>query len=180
MGAQADGHERITARILEPMAKASAAGWQKPSIATRQNTLQPMNAGTMREYRDVNLLMLSAAAEINSHQDGRWASFRQWQQIGAQVRRGEKGTPVVFTKELPPRGGNAATGGPISGQFEESAAEATGAGTYLLAKTSTIFNTAEVEGETLLAPSPSTTPGSQIRLSAVISPHKPFCQPQET
>ena len=61
---------------------------------------------------------------------------------------GEKETPVVFTKELPRRGSNEATGGPISGQFEDFAAEATGAGTYLLAKTSTIFNTAEVEGAT--------------------------------
>jgi hypothetical protein len=91
---------------------------------------------------------LWAAAEITGYQDGRWASFKQCQQIGAQVRWGEKGTPVVFTKTLPRRGGNAATGGPISGQFKESAAEATGAGTYLLAKSSTIFNTAEVESVT--------------------------------
>jgi antirestriction protein ArdC len=80
---------------------------------TGQNTLQQVNAATKREYRGVNVLMLWAAAEITGYQDGRWATFKQWQQIGAQVRRGERGTPLVFCKELPRRGG-AAAGGPIT------------------------------------------------------------------
>ena len=63
------------------------------------------------------------------------------------MRRGEKGTPVVFYKELPRRGG-AAADGPISGQFEGAAAEATQSGTYLLAKTTYVFNAAQVEGDT--------------------------------
>ncbi len=65
------------------------------------------------------------------------------------MRRAEKGTPVVFYKELPRRGGDAAAGGPISGQFEGAAAEATGSGTYLLTKTSYVFNAAQVDGDTL-------------------------------
>jgi hypothetical protein len=59
-----------------------------------------------------------------------------------------RGTPVVFYKELQRRGGDAAAGGPISGQFEQAAAEATKAGTYLMAKTSYVFNAAKVEGDT--------------------------------
>ena len=97
--------KRITARNIEQMETASAAGWQKPWITTGQNTLQPVNAATRREYRGVNVLMLWAAAEITGYQDGRWANFKQWQQIGAQVRRGEKGTPMVFDKKLQRRGG---------------------------------------------------------------------------
>ena len=105
MGEQADSYLRITARIIEQMETASAAGWQKPWITTGQNTLQPVNAATRREYRGVNVLMLWAAAEISGYKDGRWANFKQWQQIGAQVRRGEKGTAIVFDKELQRRGG---------------------------------------------------------------------------
>lgn len=85
---QADIDERITAWIIEQMATASAAGWQKPWITTGQNTLQPVNAATRREYRGVNVLMLWASAEITGKKDGRWASFKQWQQISSQVRRG--------------------------------------------------------------------------------------------
>lgn len=102
---QADIDERITTRIIQQMEAASAAGWQEPWITTGNNTLQPVNAATRREYRGVNVLMLWAAAEISGYKDGRWANFKQWQQIGAQVRRGEKGTAIVFDKELQRRGG---------------------------------------------------------------------------
>jgi antirestriction protein ArdC len=163
VGEQADIYERITGRIIEQMEKASAAGWQKPWITTGQNTLQPVNAATRREYRGVNVLMLWAAAEITGYQDGRWASFKQWQQIGAQVRRGEKGTPVVFYKELPRRGGEEA-GGTISGQFEGAAAEATKPGTYLMAKSSYVFNAAQVEGDT--PPERPQPPGLAVRLES--------------
>lgn len=164
MGEQADIYERITGRIIEQMETASAAGWQKPRITTGQNTLQPVNAATRREYRGVNVLMLWASAEITGYQDGRWASFKQWQQIGAQVRRGEKGTPVFFYKELPRRGGDAAADGPISGQFEGAAAEATQSGTYLMAKTSYVFNAAQVEGDT--PPQRPELPGLAVRLES--------------
>ncbi|WP_051017108.1 ArdC family protein [Cyanobium gracile] len=129
------------------METASSAGRQKPWITTRQNTLQPVNAASRREYRGVNVLMLWVSAEIAGYQDGRWASFRQWQQISTQVRRGEKGTPVVFYEEMPRRGGGGVDG-PIRGQFEEAAAEATGSGNYLLAKTNYVFKAAQVEGNT--------------------------------
>jgi antirestriction protein ArdC len=161
---QADIYERITARIIEQMETASAAGWQKPWITTGQNTLQPVNGATKREYRGVNVLMRWVAAEITGYQDGRWASFKQWQQTGAQVRRGEKGTPVVFYKELQRRGTDAAPGGPISGQFEGAATEATGAGTYLMAKTSTGFNAAQVEDDT--PPERTEPPGLAVRLES--------------
>ena len=160
MGEQADIDERITTR----MEKESTAGWQKPWITTGQNTLQPVNVATKREYRGVNVLMRWVAAEITGYQDGRWASFKQWQQTGAQVRRGEKGSPVVFYKELQRRGTDAAPGGPISGQFEGAATEATGAGTYLMAKTSTRFNVAQVEDDT--PPERTEPPGLAVRLES--------------
>jgi hypothetical protein len=163
VGEQADIDERITDRIIEQMETASVAGWQKPWITAGQNTLQPVNAATRREYRGVNVLMLWAAAEITGYQDGRWASFKQWQQIGALVRRGDKGTQVVFYKELQRRGG-AAADGPISGQFEGAAAEATQSGTYLMAKTSTVFNAAQVEGDT--PPVQPELPGLAVRLES--------------
>ena len=146
------------------METASAAGWQKPWITTGQNTLQPVNAATKREYQGVNVLMLWAAAEITGYQDGRWASFKQWQKIGAQVRLGEKGTPVVFYKELQLRGTDEAAGVPISGQFEGAAAEATEGGTYLLAKNSTVFNAAQVEADT--PPERPERPGLAVRLES--------------
>lgn len=106
------------------------------------NSLQPLNATTSLENRGVNVLMLWAAAAITGCQGSRWGlgrgSFKQWQQISAQVRQGEKETPVVCDKPLPRHGGGGA-GGPISGQFEGAAAASTQSNTYLLAKIRSIF-----------------------------------------
>ena len=71
---------------------------------------------------------------------------------------------MVFYKELQRRGTDAAPGGPISGQFEGAATEATGAGTYLMAKTSTDFNAAQVEDDT--PPERTEPPGLAVRLES--------------
>ncbi|MHA4875765.1 ArdC-like ssDNA-binding domain-containing protein, partial [Enterococcus faecium] len=36
------------------------------------------------------------------YQSGFWASYKQWQEMGAQVRQGERGTTIIFYKELAP------------------------------------------------------------------------------
>ena len=59
----------------------------------------------------------------------------------------DRGKQVAFYKELQRRGGAAAAGS-ISNQFEGAAAEATEGGTYLLAKSSAVFNSTQVEGDT--------------------------------
>lgn len=62
------------------------------------------------------------------------------------------------------RRGASGSGEPISGQFEVAAAEATGAGTYLLAKISTVFNAAQVEGDR--PPLRPELPGLAVRLQS--------------
>ena len=71
---------------------------------------------------------------------------------------------MVFYKELQLRGTDAAAGVPISGQFEGAAAEATEGGTYLLAKSSTVFNAAQVEADT--PPERPERPGLAVRLES--------------
>ena len=45
--------------------------------------------------------MLWCAAQANGYADARWATYRQWTTLGAQVRKAERGTLVLFYKELP-------------------------------------------------------------------------------
>ena len=47
----------------------------------------------------VNVIALWAAAEVMGFSSGLWATYKQWNLLGAQVRRGEKGNVVVFHKE---------------------------------------------------------------------------------
>jgi antirestriction protein ArdC len=41
---------------------------------------------------------LWAAAQAKGYESGEWATYQQWQEKGAQVRKGEKATLVVFWK----------------------------------------------------------------------------------
>ena len=99
----------------------------------------------------------------SSYRVGRLSSFKQWQQIGAQFHRTEKETPVVLSKAMPRRCGSGSVE-TISGPFEGADAEATQSSTYLLAKSSFIFNGPLVVGDTpLQRPEP---PGLAVRLES--------------
>jgi antirestriction protein ArdC len=58
----------------------------------------PSNALTRKPYRGINVINLWACGFGCA--SSRWATFKQWQQLGAQVRKGEKGSPVVFYRAL--------------------------------------------------------------------------------
>lgn len=59
-------------------------------------TGRPTNAFTGHGYRGVNVVALWAEAVMSGYGTGWWASYRQWERLGAQVRRGEHGTVIVF------------------------------------------------------------------------------------
>ena len=51
-----------------------------------------------KPYRGINTLCLWAAAQAKGYERGEWATYQQWQDRSAQVRKGEKTTLVVFWK----------------------------------------------------------------------------------
>jgi len=60
----------------------------------------PSNATTKRTYRGINTLMLWLAELDKGFVSSRWATFKQWGGAGRYVRKGEKGTPILFYKIL--------------------------------------------------------------------------------
>ena len=60
----------------------------------------PTNAVTGQGYRGVNILSLWVAALERGYESGEWATLRQWNEKGAQVRKGEKASAIVFYKEI--------------------------------------------------------------------------------
>lgn len=56
----------------------------------------PTNAFTGRAYRGLNILTLRMDGESAGSETGKWATYRQWSQNGAQVRKGEREAPVFF------------------------------------------------------------------------------------
>ena len=76
-------------------AKASGTSWEKPWISGAGFAL-PINASTGNEYRGVNILSLIGEAQEKGYSSNQWASYKQWQAKGCQVKRGETGTYIIF------------------------------------------------------------------------------------
>lgn len=56
----------------------------------------PSNLVTGKPYRGINVIMLYVEASSCSYTDSRWLTFRQANDIGARIRKGEHGTQIIF------------------------------------------------------------------------------------
>lgn len=88
-----------TVTDLVSLIEAGAPEWQMPW--THDGTTGvPHNAVTHRPYSGGNVLALWAATA--RHGWGQeWATFKQWQAVGASVRRGERGTHCIYWNVKP-------------------------------------------------------------------------------
>jgi len=103
----------------------------------------PVNAATDKAYRGVNIVALWVDAMSKRYLSGYWASYKQWQTLGAQVRKGERGSIIVFYKKLDQSEADTA---------EESGNEGERGGPRFVARASYVFNAEQVDGWTLPAP----------------------------
>jgi antirestriction protein ArdC len=84
-------YEQVTDRIIAQL-ETGIIPWRKEWKVSGHSHL-PSNYTTKKPYRGINVLLLMSAA---FDADCRWLTYKQAQSIGAQVRKGEKGTPIVF------------------------------------------------------------------------------------
>jgi antirestriction protein ArdC len=90
-----DIYERVTRQIIEAMER-GAGSYRMPWHVTGADRFAPANAASKRPYRGINVLLLWLLAEHHGYTSGEWATYNQWQALGAQVRKGEKAELVVF------------------------------------------------------------------------------------
>ena len=72
------------------------SNWVKPWTSNGA----PHNVVTNKAYRGSNIFWLSLAAHNNDYSSNSWATFKQWQELGASVKKGEKSTPIFFFSVL--------------------------------------------------------------------------------
>ena len=133
---RADIYQRITDRIAAAI-EAGAGEWRMPwhPGADGMAPTLPVNAATVKPYRGVNTVVLWAAAQAERYPSRIWATYRQWAELGAQVRKGERASPVVFWK--------------ISDKEEQDDAgegEEDGRRSRVFARGYSVFNAAQVDG----------------------------------
>lgn len=89
-----------------------------------------------RYYRGINTLLLSLAESERGFSVPVWGTYNTWVARGAQVRRGEKGTRVVFWKQITRR---------AESQEGENQDEAAAGRAGMYARAFTVFNHDQVE-----------------------------------
>jgi antirestriction protein ArdC len=72
--------------------------WRMPWHTSGWFAFSPINVASKKPYRGINTVCLWAAAQVKGYERGEWGTYQQWQERGAQVRKGEKATLVVFWK----------------------------------------------------------------------------------
>jgi len=89
-----DLYQTVTDRVIEAM-ESGAMPWQKGWENCGSAGMIPLrHNGEM--YRGINVLLLWIAAESRGFESAYWMTYKQAQSYGANVRKGEKGTPVVY------------------------------------------------------------------------------------
>ncbi len=88
--ARKDIYNRITASIIESL-DAGVIPWRKPWIGG-----YPANFTTDRAYRGVNTLMLECSQLSQGFESSQWLTFNQAKKIGAHIKAGSHGTPIIF------------------------------------------------------------------------------------
>lgn len=128
-----DVYTRITASIVAQLER-GVRPWIKPwhaEHAAGRITRPLRHDGT--PYRGINVLSLWCDAMVKNFTAPIWMTYRQAQELGAHVRKGEKGSPVVYTNTFVKTGTDAATG-----DETESAIR--------FLKSYTVFNVEQIDG----------------------------------
>jgi antirestriction protein ArdC len=92
-----DVYARVTSQIVNAI-EAGVSNWRMPWHTSGKFAFSPINVTSKKPYRGINTVCLWAAAQSKGYERGEWGTYQQWQERGAQVRKGEKATLVVFWK----------------------------------------------------------------------------------
>jgi len=96
-------HDNVTNRIIDQLEQ-GCFPWVQPWASSGGTPLGlPQNASTGRIYSGINILLLWSAAIEQGRPSQRWLTFKQALALGGAVRKGEKGTMVVYADTFVPK-----------------------------------------------------------------------------
>lgn len=134
-------YQSVTNRIIEQLEKGSLP-WVKPWKA---DSTADKNIGTQKPYQGINRLILGIESMVSGYGVPVWGTYKQWQALGANVRKGEKGTQIVFFSPV------------VKENKQTGETEA-----YNCLKAYWVFNAEQVDGIEIQAPSAENAPFNAI------------------
>jgi antirestriction protein ArdC len=130
--AHADVYTRVTEAIIAAIEN-GAGNWRMPWHHTGADVTRPTNIASGNASRGINTVSLWASAYVSGYSSGIWGTYRQWQDRGAQVRKGEQASLGVLWKEVRAKG-------------DETGADDDSDHRRLFARAFSLFNIDQVDG----------------------------------
>jgi antirestriction protein ArdC len=123
--------EEITNKVIALMEE-YGTDWTKPW--TLGGGGMPTNVISKKPYSGINIMMLMMS-DTGSNE---WGTYKQWKDKDAQVKKGEKGTHIIFYKSLK----------------KESVIEGAKDTVIPMMRNYTVFNASQVDGYEVVTPEP--------------------------
>jgi antirestriction protein ArdC len=129
-------YDDITRKIIAEL-EAGCVPWVQPwaTAAAKAPLAMPRNAATRRRYSGINILILLGAAVERGFSGQSWLTFRQALSLGGRVRKGERGTSVVYADRFVP-----------AEELKRASAAGDEAQAIPFLKRFTVFNTDQCDG----------------------------------
>jgi len=148
---KSDIYQDVTDRIIKSL-ESGTAPWLK-SWDSEGNTLElgmPFNRTSKKAYRGINTLLLWIEKADQGFASDCWLTYKQAVDLGGNVRKGEKGTGIVFFKAV--------------GEKQDSAGDKVKG--FAFAKRYTVFNLDQCDGVDALAqPKPAAPTGDSVMMA---------------
>jgi antirestriction protein ArdC len=125
-------YQQVTDQIIKQLEQGATPWvkqWNGSSSANH-------NAVSGKGYNGINTLILAMSAAANGFKSNQWATYKQWLELGGQVRKGTKGTTIIFYSPV--------SGSKVNADGEEKSYH------YVL-KSYSVFNADQIDGYTPVA-----------------------------
>jgi antirestriction protein ArdC len=125
-----DVYRKVTDAIVNAI-ESGIGQYRMPWTVRQDKGFSPISVGSAKPYRGINTLVLWAQSQTKGYGSAFWGTYKQWTEIGGQVRKAEHGSPVVYW-----------------GKFEKQTGDVEGDKSHhgLFAKGYTVFNIDQVDG----------------------------------
>jgi antirestriction protein ArdC len=120
-------YQQVTDQIIKQL-ESGAAPWVKQWQGSSTGS---HNVISGKGYQGINTIILSMAEAAAGYKSGAWATYKQWLTVGAQVKKGTKGTTIIFYSPV--------TGSKTTASGEEK-------NYHYVLKSYSVFNADQVDG----------------------------------
>lgn len=133
-------HVQVAERVIEAL-KAGTAPWQIPWDAGGMPFVLPYNLQSGKRYRGINSLSLL----MSGREDPRWMTYKQAEESGFQVRKGEKSMIIQFVKTSDERTKRDASGKVLHDELGKPITEKIQL-SHAMVRNAYVFNADQIEG----------------------------------